>query len=352
MKGIRTIFGVAFFMVILTGLSANIYAADIQAQLNAAGDCFDVEQPADTDLFKACGDGSVTVPALNCTLNANGGTVTTNAAGQLLCLDDDVGVADCSDCDGNFVNEDQTNSITSPMITNGQVGSADINSAQVQERVAGNCNGQVMVGINQNGTVTCEPDDDTVVGGDNLGNHTATQNVDLAAFQLVGNGGANGVAITNTGNVGIGTAAPTGKLHVSAGANTDILIGKNSSNGNYNLISVNGTLADSLNIGMGGGATGDSNLYLNTPSGGDMWFRVDGVTGTNGAMVIKSGGNIGIGTTSPARKLHISDAMRLEPITNAPVSASQGDMYFDDSDALCVYVSAGWTKIAGSGSCS
>jgi hypothetical protein len=65
-----------------------------------------------------------------------------------------------------------------------------------------------------------------------------------------------------------------------------------------------------------------------------------------------TGGNVGIGTTIPQRKLHISDAMRLQPITSAPSSPSQGDLYFDDSDALCVYVTAGWTKLAGSGTCS
>ncbi|RTQ51569.1 tail fiber domain-containing protein [Hymenobacter gummosus] len=44
-------------------------------------------------------------------------------------------------------------------------------------------------------------------GGDNLGNHTATQNLNLADKLLVGNGGAAGLSITNAGNVGIGGAA-------------------------------------------------------------------------------------------------------------------------------------------------
>ncbi|OON70107.1 hypothetical protein B0919_05040 [Hymenobacter sp. CRA2] len=44
--------------------------------------------------------------------------------------------------------------------------------------------------------------------GDNLGNHTATQNLNLAGNQLVGNGGTEGLSISNSGQVGIGTAAP------------------------------------------------------------------------------------------------------------------------------------------------
>lgn len=51
--------------------------------------------------------------------------------------------------------------------------------------------------------------------GDNLGNHTATQNLNLASYQLVGNGGSQGLSITGSGNVGIGTSAPTAKLDVN-----------------------------------------------------------------------------------------------------------------------------------------
>jgi hypothetical protein len=56
-----------------------------------------------------------------------------------------------------------------------------------------------------------------------------------------------------------------------------------------------------------------------------------------------SDGNFGIGTTSPARKLHIDDAMRLEPRASAPLSPSEGDMYMDSSDhKLKVYDGTTW----------
>jgi len=45
------------------------------------------------------------------------------------------------------------------------------------------------------------------VPGDNLGNHTATQNLNLGTNQLVGNGGSAGLTISSTGGVGIGTGA-------------------------------------------------------------------------------------------------------------------------------------------------
>ncbi|QKG59201.1 beta-propeller fold lactonase family protein (plasmid) [Hymenobacter sp. BRD128] len=51
--------------------------------------------------------------------------------------------------------------------------------------------------------------------GDNLGNHTATQNLDLASYQLVGQGGSQGLAISSSGNVGIGTMTSAAKLDVN-----------------------------------------------------------------------------------------------------------------------------------------
>jgi hypothetical protein len=46
-------------------------------------------------------------------------------------------------------------------------------------------------------------------------------------------------------------------------------------------------------------------------------------------LCITTKGNIGIGTTSPQRKLHINDVMRLEPIMAAPIDPAEGDMYMD-----------------------
>jgi hypothetical protein len=51
--------------------------------------------------------------------------------------------------------------------------------------------------------------------GDNLGNHTAAQNLNLGAYQLVGNGGSQGLSISSSGQVGIGTTTPTAALDVN-----------------------------------------------------------------------------------------------------------------------------------------
>jgi len=57
---------------------------------------------------------------------------------------------------------------------------------------------------------------------------------------------------------------------------------------------------------------------------------------------VKDGGNVGIGTTIQARKLHVSDVMRLQP-TSAPLSPSEGYINMDSNDHnLKVYDGITW----------
>jgi hypothetical protein len=52
-------------------------------------------------------------------------------------------------------------------------------------------------------------------GGDNLGNHIATQNIQLNGRWLSGDGGDEGVYVNNAGNVGVGTSSPSERLEVN-----------------------------------------------------------------------------------------------------------------------------------------
>ncbi len=66
------------------------------------------------------------------------------------------------------------------------------------------------------------------------------------------------------------------------------------------------------------------------------------VSGSGGQIYISSHG-VGIGTTNPTRKLHVSDVMRLEPRATAPSNPSEGDIYMDSSDhKLKVYDGTTW----------
>ena len=62
-------------------------------------------------------------------------------------------------------------------------------------------NGQALV-TDGNGNVTWG------TAGDNLGNHKATQNIELNGKYLSNDGGNEGISISNTGQIGIGTNAP------------------------------------------------------------------------------------------------------------------------------------------------
>jgi hypothetical protein len=54
---------------------------------------------------------------------------------------------------------------------------------------------------------------------------------------------------------------------------------------------------------------------------------------------------VGIGTSNPNQLLHINGAMRLEPHPYAPINASLGDIYMDQSGALCVFIGS-WQILA------
>ena len=104
------------------------------------------------------------------------------------------------------------------------------------------------------------------------------------------------LTILKNGNVGIGTPKPEARLHVNNG---DILLGNNQAvmfedNGgsNHQILRLD--------------ANNDVTLW--NPKGGpndDIYFGTGLLGGPNIRMVVKGGGNVGIGTTMPQRNLHI-----------------------------------------------
>lgn len=57
----------------------------------------------------------------------------------------------------------------------------------------------------------------TSTTADNLGNHTATKNIQLSGNFISNDGDNEGIRIDNSGNVGIGTTAPTSRLNIVGG---------------------------------------------------------------------------------------------------------------------------------------
>lgn len=138
---------------------------------------------------------------------------------------------------------------------------------------------------------------------DNMGNHTAIQNVQLNDNYLSNDGDNEGIVIDNNGNVGVGTATPDTKLHVTG--NTKI------QNGTLTLYSNDSAdkiqLTDWADMGSKiNHSAGWSIDYMAGPGDWDtdgqhrFFTSVSGV-GYTERMRINNNGNVGIGSVSPTQ---------------------------------------------------
>jgi hypothetical protein len=162
-------------------------------------------------------------------------------------------------------------------------------------------------------------------------------------FQFRNNGGLTRMVIDNTGNVGIGTINPQKNLSVQNGMNIDQADG--------NTGSVFNTISFGNNSGEGIGS--------NRNAGSNQW-GLDFYTGAVNRMSISNGGDVGIGTTNPSAKLHVSAgdasialfgpnsyggqlAIGATPnnqttVSTAQVIASDGNLHIDPAAGKNIYV--------------
>ncbi|MFA5131413.1 MAG: tail fiber domain-containing protein [Patescibacteria group bacterium] len=107
---------------------------------------------------------------------------------------------------------------TSPLAKLAVVGTSYFNGQITNSTLAGT--GNRCLYVDATGIVSAKGVDcGTSTGGDDLGSHIATQNIQLSTHWLSGDGGNEGVYVDSTGNVGVGTSVPGAyRLNVSGPA--------------------------------------------------------------------------------------------------------------------------------------
>jgi hypothetical protein len=159
-----------------------------------------------------------------------------------------------------------------------------------------------------------------------------------------GGGYTDDMTITGGGNVGIGTTSPSYRLHVvsaagvtarfdgsgvAANSATEIDVLGPQSNGELNLGVGGSTFTDSTNNIQNKAfitaASGLSGLNLRSDAG-FVQITAGGVAASNEVARFTSGGNVGIGTTSPVYKLDVNGTGRFvsEIYTGGVYSATYG----------------------------
>ncbi|MCI5056279.1 MAG: tail fiber domain-containing protein [Flavobacteriales bacterium] len=166
--------------------------------------------------------------------------------------------------------------------------------------------------------------------GDDLGNHTATANVELDGNWLSNDGGSEGIRVDNNGNVGIGDATPTAQLDVDGGTGNvstgKALVRIQTSNESFGpelrLVSTGTNGKDwRLGSGQGGNQVGEGGFFI-----------YDAATSTE-RISIRSNGNVGISSTNPGNMLDIN------------TTSSTSGIEFDNRLALSGFSGDNWLRL-------
>jgi hypothetical protein len=136
-------------------------------------------------------------------------------------------------------------------------------------------------------------DPTSTYSGDNLGDHTATANLKLNGFYLSNDGGNEGVYVSTSGNIGIGTTSPNNKFQIPGSSDASFTSGT----GLFMIGDISSTnLVFDNNEIMSRNNGAESPLYIQN-DGGDMFLHFNQGGGTQFSVL--DNGDVGIGTASP-----------------------------------------------------
>jgi hypothetical protein len=139
------------------------------------------------------------------------------------------------------------------------------------------------------------------VPGDNLGNHTATQNLNLGTYLLVGNGGSQGLSVSSTGNVDIaGSVGVASSVDIAGSVGIDgnmgvagrVGVGTTGPVAQLEVDLPTASASPSLKLEHRG-----SNLIVRPATAGGGSSVVENTAGH--LLLNPSANNVGIGTTAP-----------------------------------------------------
>jgi hypothetical protein len=203
------------------------------------------------------------------------------------------------------------------------------------------------LGFDSNGNLASIPSSNL---GDNLGNHTATSNINLNSNLLVGGSlgapGTSGIFVSPAGLVGINNILPTHNLEVSGDAS---LNGSAASTtvGTASLLRLARPSVVSSGVTTKYGnafelALGSYNSGSNSQSRLDFKLSNGALTTPDmTALTLLANGNVGLGTTAPAYTLHVaggSSTVRLEGLAGSGVrvltAAADGTLGTQDQSTL------------------
>jgi len=149
-------------------------------------------------------------------------------------------------------------------------------------------------------------------------------------------------SITDAGKVGIGTTSPLEELDVRGTMFID--------SGDYD-----GSYGRSIKIGYFDDADIHHSIQTtvsSTAASNGMRFYVHGGGSDDNQVLtlhLHYDGSVGVGTTSPARLLHVDGEVRLTPQADPPGSAAEGDLYADTDNDLYYYNGSEWKSLTAGG---